>query len=235
MNSNYYYDYANDFPQGNGWSWNGSTVSFRGVVIDSTSYIFKRGKYQGKTLQQLMSRSWKGVLKYIDYGFIYINNSVLDSLNAKPEVIFALRTAGEAKMQFRTITSINDNIYSSPFASVHQGRKFIDVAKLDPKFLIRLINRAYRNYHGENQSYYASDFGITLRNPQHILDELKEANVAPNLVTFLKDLIEEQEEREEYERMEREDYYDRQMMNDLIREGYREAYNDDPDAIWNTD
>ena len=43
-----YYDYKKDFPKGNGWEksfW--GSYSYNGEIIDSTQYVFKKGKYEG--------------------------------------------------------------------------------------------------------------------------------------------------------------------------------------------
>lgn len=230
-NSNYHYNYESDFPRGNGWR--GS--QFYGEIIDSKDYVFQRGKYQGRTLQQVVGRAWQGIGKYIDYGLIYITNHVFDTLKCDEKKRNFLRVSTDAKLEFSTINSISDELYSQPYASWYQGKTFLDVAKLNPGYLWGLIYRCYNSVHGDNSHYYATDNGLPLNHIEDIIDELKSQSVNPNLINRLQDLSDEINEREQEARDWADAQWQREMDRQLIEDGYREAYNDDPDAQWNTD
>lgn len=228
--SDYVYHYESDFPNGNGWCSDG----FYGEVIEFPFYRFERGKYEGRTLQDLMSRSWKGVLKYIDYGFIMLTPNLFYHLNGKEENLRVLQVACDAKQEFESISSVHDVLRSYPFASKHEGETLLSVAKSDPEYLRQLAKRSFTYYHGNNQHYYTPDSGLRFNDFESICRELKEHHVNMELISQIREYHKEKEERDEIRERYYQDRYEAEMEREFLEDAYREAYNDDPDAEWNT-
>lgn len=227
----YIYDYKADFPNRNAWH----GTQFNGEVVTTAYYRFPKGKYAGKTLQQTMARrGWMGVLKYIDYGCIVLLPSVFDCLSARKDILLKLQTASDAKLTFYPTNSVHDKLCSEPFESKHSGESFLFVAKNDPDYLLSLVRRSCFPHYGNNQHYYASDNGLSIGNIDSICEELRQEGACDKLVSLLKDykhrLDEIKEEEERYFR----DRYEAEMNRMFLEDAYREAYNDDPDAEWNT-
>lgn len=232
-NSNYYYEYTDDFPQGNGWR--NSSNSFQGEIINSKNYVFERGKYQGRSLQQVIGRAWKGICKYIDYGLIYITNDTFNSLKCNVDKLRQLRVATDAKLSFKQIKGIDDELCSHPFDSWYQGKTFYEVAKCNPSYLWELIFRCYNSVHGDKSRYYATDHGLPIENVNSIISQLNARGFSGPLLGRLGELSDEFRYQKEEAMNYKYDQWEREMNRQMIEDGYREAYNDDPETIWNTD
>ena len=227
----YIYDYKADFPNGNAWC----GTHFNGEVVTTPYYRFPKGKYAGKTLQQTMARrGWMGVLKYIDNGCIVLLPSVFDSLSARKDILQKLQTASDAKLTFSPINSIHDRLYSEPFESKHSGETFLSVAKNDSDYLLSLLSRSCFPYYGNNQRFYAHDNGLSFGNIDSICEELRQEGACDKIVSLLEDYKHRQDEIKEEEERYYQDRYDAEMNQMFLEDAYKEAYNDDPDAEWNT-
>ena len=237
-----YYDYQKDFPSGNGWSSNGE---YYGEIISTPDYVFKTGKYQGRSLQQIIDRCWRGIIKYIDYGLIFITKDCFDSIVCDQETLYKIRAANDAKLLFCRVYSVNDELYSRPLACSVQGQVFIDVARSDPKYLLRLIFRGYYFYetHGTNSRFFAKDRSADILGDiddiTSILEQLRKKGVNNTFCYYLDNLIEELEYRERQEEERRRDAYEFALEEEERRyyqnEAYRDAFDGDPDAEWNID
>ena len=227
----YIYDYKADFPNGNAWC----GTHFSGEVVTSAYYRFPKGKYAGKTLQQTMARrGWMGVLKYIDYGCIVLLPSVFDCLSARKDILLKLQTASDAKLTFYPINSVHDRLCSEPFESKHSGESFLFVAENDPDYLLSLVRRSCFPHYGNNQHYYASDNGLSIGNIDSICEELRQEGACDKLVSLLEDYKNRLDEIKEEEERYFQDRYEAEMNRMFLEDAYREAYNYDPDAEWNT-
>ena len=236
-----YYDYKQDFPSGNGWIVSQYEVKFNGEIIDSPSYTFKCGKYKDKTLQYIVEYCWRGIIKYIDYGLIFLTRNCLDQLNCSKNKLTQIRVANDAKLKFCRIYDANDEIYTNPYPSTYQGELLIDVIAKDPLYVGLLFNRAIYHRYGENQRYYAYDQAGSIfsknitsdlkRIIQHLKNKLGSCEAIDELESLYEQLVEE----EEYFARELDAKWQEQIDREIIEEGYREAFNDDPEAEWNVD
>lgn len=145
-----------------------------------------------------------------------------------------LRIATDAKLNFDSITDINSLINSARYESWYHGKIFIYVAKINPDYLFGIINRHYFSPYGEYSRFYESDHGLEIKNFYLILEQLSNKNVKPDFINKLKKLHHDIEKRNAEARLEYIEF-EKEMWKQYIEDGYREAYNDDPDAIWNTD
>ncbi len=235
-----YYDYNADFPQGNGWL----SSDYKGEIIDSPDYIFPRGKYKGKSLQYIIEYCWRGIIKYIDYGLIFITNNCFKHLHCSPNKLSAIKAANDSKLNFCRVYDVTDELYTKPFACSFQEETFLNVAEKDSKYLIQVINRGLFPRYGRNQRFYANDNGLTMlvrgnndaeRVLEHYAMQLKQKGVAELFVSYLESLLNDlrnircEFENEQLSRMQED--FDRQD----IEEGYRAAFEGDPEAIWNID
>lgn len=237
-----YYDYNADFPQGNGWL--NSESNYKGEIIDSPDYIFSTGKYKGKSLQYIVEYCWRGIIKYIDYGLIFITNNCLNHLHCSPNKLSAIKAANDSKLYFCQCYDVTDELYTKPLACSYQEESFLNVAEKDPRYLIQVINRGLYPKYGRNQRFYAKDNGLTMlvrgNNDaesvlKHHIMQLKQKGVATVFVSYAEDLLENLKhmrnefQEEQMYRMQQE--FDEQDIED----GYRAAFEDDPEAIWNID
>lgn len=255
--SKIYYDYKKDFPIGNGWIKSCYDYSYKGVIIDSPSFIFETGKYKGKTLQEIIELCWRGVIKYIDYGLIHITKNCFDNLYCSEPKKSSIMAANDAKLEFCKIYSINDEIYSKPYACNFQGEIFIDVVRNNPKYLAMLLRRGFMPRYGFNQKFYAVDRSDTLtygnvsyfsdekcistgeKWVSNILSQLGNKGINNELTKFLKNLdsyLEECLEDAHLRRIEAEErYWAEEDLRYYQNEGYWDAFDGNPDAEWNID
>lgn len=235
-----YYNYNADYPNGNGWV--KSKYSYDGEIIDSPDYIFPRGKYKGKTLQNIVESCWRGIIKYIDYGLIFITNKCLNKLYCSSYKLSAIRAANDSKLFFCRVYDISDELYTKPLACSYQEESFLDIAERDPKYLIQIIDRGMFPRYGQNQRFYAKDNSLTMliddngdavSKLQHYISQFEQKDVARLFVSYAKHvLVEYQSLKEEFE--------ERRILRfeddfDDIDNGYRVAFEDDPEAVWNID
>ena len=237
-----YYDYLKDFPCGNGWSSNGE---YKGEIISTPNYIFQTGKYSGRSLQQVIDRCWRGIIRYIDYGLIFITKDCFDSIICDKETLYKIRAANDAKLSFCRVYSINDELYSKPLACSVQGQSFIDVVRSDPKYLLRLIFRGYNFYeiYCSNSRFFAEDRSADILGDfdgiTSILEQLRKKGVNNIISNYLENLLEELEYRERQNEEARREAYEYALEEEERRyyqeEAYRDAFDGDPDAEWNID
>ncbi len=232
-----YYDYIKDFPRGNGWRTSQDT--FEGEIIDTPLYIFKNGKYKGMPLQLIADPCWRGLIKYIDYGLIFITRECIGKLDCEKNKMISIKAANDSKLSFCRVFSLNDEIYTNPLSCFYQGMSFLEVAELDPHYLIKVIERGFFPTYGKNQIYYAEDHSYTLYGDvdglKRILRQLEWKRQAKEFALLLNKTInrinnyieEEYNRRMAYQEEEERRYYE--------NEGYRDAYDGNPDAEWNTD
>lgn len=119
-----YYDYKKDFPQGNGWIRNEFTNKFIGELIDAPNYIFTSGKYRGKSLQSIVESCWRGLIKYVDYGLIYITKECIDSLVCSGYKKSQLKAALDSKLTFCKVLDYDDE-YTLGLFLVHIREKIL--------------------------------------------------------------------------------------------------------------
>lgn len=241
MTSYPYYDYKKDFPSGNGWIESQYDIKYKGEIIDSPNYIFKSGKYKNKSLQYIVEYCWRGLIKYIDYGLIFITCNCLNQLKCSSNKLTQIRVACDSKLKFCRIYDGNDEIFTNPYPCTYQGELLIDVIKKDPLYISLLFNRAIYPHYGEYQRYYADDhahsiFGDKItKELKRILDHLSKKIGSCEGVAKLESLYEQLLEDERIYEDELNARWQEQMDRNIIEEGYREAFNDDPEAVWNID
>ena len=239
-----YYDYKKDFPKGNGWEksfW--GSYSYNGEIIDSTQYVFKKGKYEGMTLQYIADMCWRGIIKYIDYGLIFITKECLAQLQCGKSKLAAIRAANDSKLDFCRVFSIEDELYTKPFSCSYQGQSFREIAESDPHYLIKVIERGFFPTYGKNQRFYAEDRSSSLYNDEEglrkLLENLKWKGVAEKFTSLLEKTIKRMEEQIEEENAQMQAYIESQWEEEERRyfenEGYWAAFEGDPDAEWNID
>lgn len=245
-----YYDYSNDFPCGNGWSTyyinDPYYRTYDGEVILSPDYVFEKGKYEGRSLQQIINRCWKGIIKYIDYGLIFISKECFDDLRCEKKILDSVRAANDAKLCFEEINCVDDELIARPLMCSVEGQSFFNVAINEPKYLSRLINRGYYFRIRQNNRYFAEDISFSIFGEYgnidkigNIIKQLEERGIDNDLTSSLREIVdyiedcirEENENRREleaYYREEEERYY-------YENEGYWAAFEGDPEAEWNID
>ena len=232
-----FYDYKKDFPKGNGWKY--SPYSYEGEIIDSPLYVFKTGKYKGMPLQLIANSCWRGLIKYIDYGLIFITRECLEKLDCENNKMASIKAANDSKLTFCRVFSLNDEIYTKPLSSFYQGMSFIEVAKLDPQYLIKVIERGFFPTYGTNQIYYAEDRSKTLYEDvdglKILLKKLERGWQAKEFTSLLNKTINRINDYFEEEYNRRMAYQEEEERRYYENEGYREAYDGNPDAQWNTD
>lgn len=226
-----FYDYKKDFPKGNGWSKNGFELKYTGEIIDSPNYVFKEGKYKGKSLQSIIEYCWRGIIKYIDYGLIYITKDCINSVLCSEKKLTQIKVALDSKLIFCRVVDCNDELYSKPFPCSYQGEYFIEVYEKNPQYIYGIIARAMDNKYGHNQRFYATDRVHTIlgenklkdleRIIEHLQKKLPKSENLSALTGLLDQLKYEKEtaEREFYENIRE------QMEKDFIEECNRE-FND---------
>lgn len=236
-----YYDYKKDFPKGNGWFISEYDIKFTGEIIDSPDYVFSTGKYKDKSLQYIIEYCWRGVIKYVDYGLIYITNDCIRQLKCSPQKLTALKVANDAKLIFCRIHNSNDELYSKPFPSTYQGELLRDVIVEDPLYVYSLFYRAIYPFYGSNQRYYAFDQVSSIFDKdktsslKRILDHLAIKKIDGRYVEKLESILKDLEEEEKQYEIEEHYRWMEEVEKDIIKDGYREAFNDDPEAEWNID
>ena len=231
-----YYDYQKDFPSGNGW---GNNHEYNGEIIDSPHYVFKKGKYQGKSLQQIINYCWRGIIKYIDYGLIFITKECFDNLFCERERLNSVKAANEAKLLFCRVYSINDELYANPLGCSVQGEIFEDVATNNPNYLSNLIERGYFPRYGRNQRFYAIDRSAKILGDsdgiQYILEQLNRKGITNRLTTTLESINDYFEDCNRQKEEECKRYWEEEEKRYYDNEGYWAAFEGDPEAEWNID
>lgn len=241
MASATYYDYKKDFPKGNGWVVSEFDIKFVGEIIDSPNYVFSVGKYKDKSLQYIIEYCWRGVIKYIDYGLIYITNDSISKLKCSTQKLTALKVAKDAKLRFCRIYDSNDELFASPYPCTYQGELLRDVIVKDPLYVYSLFYRALYPRYGTNQRYYAWDqvssvFGEDKTSSlKRIINHLSVRKISGEYVDRLKSILIDLEDEKRNAEIVEYNRWMEEVEKDIIREGYREAFNDDPEAEWNID
>ena len=130
----------------------------------------------------------------------------------------------DSKLKFKSIHDLTDKMkgigaYRSDDRLIHMNFEFSwyeemtfeDVFKKDPQYIISLVE--------------LNDINID----NNVLNKLEQHNMFQELSNSL---------RKQEERMKESNYdpeYERKMLEMEIEDGLREAYNSDPEALWNTD
>lgn len=146
------YNYERDFPEGNGWhgqcvrhSWFDSPeyeLNFKGVVIESTEYVFEKGRFKGKTLQEAFDYDCRGIYQYINFGFIHLSIGCLSDLTCTEKQLLNLQVITDSKLLFTEVQNLDDEIFTSPFASSFQGKTLSELFAEHTEYIMRILRLA---------------------------------------------------------------------------------------------
>lgn len=206
---------------------------YEGPMFFSVSDTFRTGPHTGHSFLQVFRKEPSKIEKYIITGHMYMTTDLLKELkdiediednNRAFSILLATR---DSKLSFKPINDINDEIrgygaYRSDdrllhmtfLASWYEKMSFADVFKMDPQYVISLVEL--------NDIYIVGN----------VLDELGKYDRAQELRNSLKRKLEKQKD-------DTSDDFDYMREKEELRyyenEGYRDAYDGNPDAQWNTD
>lgn len=165
------------------------------------------------------------------------------SVLSRKSKLAAIRAANDSKLDFCRVFSIEDELYTKPFSCSCQGQSFREIAESDPHYLIKVIERGFFPTYGKNQRFYAEDRSSSLYNDEEglrkLLENLKWKGVAEKFTSLLEKTIKRMEEQIEEENAQMQAYIESQWEEEERRyfenEGYRAAFEGDPEAEWNID
>ena len=202
---------------------------YNGPMFFSVSDTFRTGPYTGYSFLQVYRKEPSKIEKYIISNHMYTTTDILEELKVIEDIkdnnksFSMLLAARDSKLVFKPINTITDEIrgigaYRSDDRLFHMNflnswynkMSFVDVFLKDPQYVITLI--------------ILNDISININEWDELehndrLQELKMILQKKKKNDHLKySSMMEEEERRFYE-----------------NEGYRDAYDGNPDAVWNND
>ena len=206
---------------------------YEGPMFFTVFDTFRTGPHTGQRFLQVYRKEASKIEKYILSDHMFMTTDLLKELkdiehiNDKNRAFSMLLATRDSKLSFMPIKDIRDEIrgigaYRSDdvlfhmtfLTSWYEKMTFADVFKKDPQYVISLVE--------------LNDINID----DNVLDELEKDDRIQELRDCLQKKIEKQ--KKEYD-----DYYDYMREEEERRyyenEGYRDAYDGNPDAEWNTD
>jgi hypothetical protein len=193
---------------------------------------FRTGPHTGKSLLQVFRKEPSIIEKYILSDHMYISSTALKELkeiehisdnNRAFSILLAIR---DSKLKFKSICDLTDKMigigaYRSDDCLLHMNFEsswydemtFEDVFKKDPQYIFSLVEL-------NNICIYSN-----------VLNKVKQYNGFQELSNSLR----KQKERLEKSNDRYDPEYERDMLKMDIEDGLREAYNSDPEALWNTE
>lgn len=201
-------------------------------------YIIREGKNAGRNISWLKKYDPKTLIKYMSSGYIHVNQfEDFVKYSVFGEEKDKMWLAHDLHFEFEDISDASDYLYLSDFASnyfescetKHEGETFEEIIGNDPKYLVALINRG--------NLYVNSDVFDAIREERSDDSKyLKQLNVVASAMNNMQEQIDAYEEEcEERRRVEAERYWEEEERRYYENEGYRAAFEDDPDAEWNID
>ena len=201
-------------------------------------YIIREGENAGRNISWLKMSEPKTLIKYMSLGYLHIKHFedfVKHSVYGEEKNKMWL--AHDLHYEFEDISDASDYLTMSDFASnyygfcdtKHENESFEEVIGDDPKYLAALISRgnlyvnsevfdSIREEHGEDSQY------------------LKQLSIVESAMNNMQEQIDVyNEECEERRRDEEERYWEEEERRYYENEGYRSAFEDDPEAEWNID
>lgn len=205
---------------------------YEGPMFLTASDTFRTGPHTGQSLLQVYKKEPSIIEKYILTDHMYVSTNALKELKDLENIkdnnraFSMLLATRDSKLSFMPINDITDEIrgigaYNSEErlfhvtfqASWYNKMTLVDVFKKDPQYIISLVE--LNDIHIESS----------------VLDKLENNDRIQELRNSLKKQKERQEESCDRYNSEYESY----MLKMEIEDGLKEAYNSDPDALWNTD
>ena len=206
---------------------------YDGPMFFSVYDTFRTGPNTGYSFLQIYRKEPSKIEKYIISDHMYMTTDLLKELKDIEDIkdnnraFSMLLATRDSKLSFMPIKDIRDEIrgigaYRSDdvlfhmtfLTSWYEKMTFADVFKKDPQYVISLVE--------------LNDINID----DNVLDELEKYDRIQELRDCLQKKFEKQ--KKEYD-----DYYDYMREEEERRyyenEGYRDAYDGNPDAEWNTD
>lgn len=203
---------------------------YNGPMFFHVFDTFRTGPHTGQSLLHVFRKEPSKIEKYILSGHMYIALTALKELkeiehiNDNNRAFSILLATRDSKLKFESINDLtnemrgfgayrsNDVLTHMDFeSSWYDEMTFEDVLKKDPQYIISLVE--------------LNDINID----NNVLNKLEQHDIFQELSNSL---------RKQQERL-KESYYDpgfeRKMLGMDIEDGLREAYNSDPEALWNTD
>lgn len=203
---------------------------YNGPMFFHVFDTFRTGPHTGQSLLQVFRKEPSKIEKYILSDHMYITLTALKELkeiehiNDNNRAFSILLATRDSKLKFKSINVLTDEMrgigaYRSDNELIHMDLEsswynemtFEDVFKKDPQYIISLVE--------------LNDISID----NNVLNELEQYNRFQDLSNSLR----KQEER--FKESSDDSRYEKEMLEMDIEDGLREAYNSDPDALWNTD
>lgn len=230
--------------------------SFSGTTINSKDYVFQKGKYKGLTVEEMARLHPKVLNLFMLHERLYIFSFVIDSFQNVPEAnCRMLRRTIDSFLKFEPITEEQPYIISYAgkslseefimlkkgcydpemygfdyddfenllYTSCYEGELITDVVKKDLGYLSTFVEKG-----NEIDEKYLTK----LRDNEPMESIKKSYDAALSYLWGMEELRSAQEE--DYKSWV-DGQYEQQMLHDMIDDGYKSAYEGDPDAQWNTD
>lgn len=198
-----------------------------GFFIKDVNFIFPKSKYEGLTLSQMVKLHPKAVRLYLFHRNIYILPKVIDDLeNVSLKQKSSLRRIVESYLTFDEINTDNPQLCSKTYKSHFDGYSILEIITEDPEYLPYVISHAKGRLMIDTQYL------------EELIENSHSSKVTSTLESCLKEIeniLEEQKEAEEAYQREMDYLAEKEEMRWYENEGYREAFDNNPDAEWNID
>lgn len=197
-----------------------------GFPINSADFVFPKSKYEGLTISEMVRQHPKALELHMLHSNIYIFPNVIKHLDITQQQRCRLIRVVESYLTFEEINSTNQHLHSKTYESNYENLNIEQIIKEDSQYLPYVIK------HAKGRFMIDLDY----------LNDLIEKSTSPIVTSVLQeciDCIEEilEEQRCAEEAYEREIAYiqEQEELRYWQNEGYREAFDGDPEAEWNID